>query len=507
MGVENYTSNTVNLYNSTVSGTRSAIYNTGTVNIAGTVKAASDAVDSGRYCVNNLGTLTVDGTLTAEGGNIGVANRKESNGSRSGTITVDGTLTSTGDNTGLSNLGTLTVTGTLTATGKGTATLASGLFNNGGTLTVTGTLTATGNTSGRSTYGLYNTGEGTVTVNGTFTASGGEYAVYNFGPLNMAGTVNANKNVYLGKDRTITVVGELDNATSITVQTSATPAAGSPVTIATTDNADWIKEGSFVSWTPGKYAVSRIDEGKTVVLRGHEHDWSYTLGSDGTAISAVCGNADGLCGNTNGGSVTIAPPSGELIYDGSAKAARLTKTGWTTADVGEITYQKDGSALSAAPIDAGTYTASITVGEGENAKTASVTYTIRQAVPQAGDFAFSPPDTLTYDGNAKTATVKPNTGINGMGAVTVKYFKNGAETEPKDAGGYTVKVSVAEGANYNATTDDLTTDGWKFTIDKATQTITVPTDKTIVKDGIAEDISDWATVAGVTGDSNPGTLS
>ena len=34
-----------------------------------------------------------------------------------------------------------------------------------------------------------------------------------------------------------------------------------------------------------------------------------------------------------------------------------------------------------------------------------------------------------------------------MGAVTVKYFKNGAETEPKDAGDYTVKVSVAEGAN------------------------------------------------------------
>lgn len=286
VGVENYTSNTVNLYNSTVSGTRSAIYNTGTVNIAGTVKATSDTVGSGYYCVNNLGTLTVDGTLTADGGNIGVANRKESSSSRSGTITVDGTLTSTGDNTGLSNLGTLTVNGALTATGKGTATLASGLFNNGGTLTVAGTLTAAGNTSGRSTYGLYNTGEGTVTANGTFTASGGEYAVYNFGPLNLAGTVNANKNVYLGTGRTITVVGELDDASSITVQTKDTPAAGSPVVIATTENADWIKAGSFVSWTPGKYAVSRIDEGKTVVLRGHEHDWSYTLGSDGTAISA-----------------------------------------------------------------------------------------------------------------------------------------------------------------------------------------------------------------------------
>ncbi len=500
-GVENYTSNTVNLYNSTVSGTRSAIYNTGTVNIAGTVNAASDAVDSGRYCVNNLGTLHVDGTLTADGGNIGVANRVED--SRSGTITVNGTLTSTGDSDGLSNHGTLTVNGTLTATGKKNG----GVYNNGGTLTVNGALTAIGNASGRQTAGLYNRDGGTVTVNGTLTASGSEYSVYNFGPLNLSGTVNVTKNVYLGTGMTITVVGELDDASSITVQTKDTPAAGSPVTIATTENADWIKEGSFVSWTPGKYAVSRIDEGKTVVLRGHEHDWSYTLGSDGTAISAECGNADGLCGNTNGGSITIAPPSGELIYDGSAKAAKLTTTGWTAADVGEIVYQKDGSALSAVPVDAGTYTASITLGEGNKAATASVKYTIQRADPKASDFTFAAPSPLTYDGNAKTATVEPNTGINGMGAVTVKYFKNGAETEPKDAGDYTVKVSVAEGANYNATTDDLTTDDWKFTIGKATQTIIVPTDKTIVKDGIAENISNWATVAGVTGGSNPGTLS
>ena len=382
-GVACNTGNTVNLYNSTISGTTSAIYNTGTVNIAGTVKATSDTVGSGYYCVNNLGTLTVAGTLTAAG-----------------------------------------------------------------------------NTSGRSTYGLYNTGEGTVTANGTFTASGGEYAVYNFGPLNLAGTVNANKNVYLGTGRTITVVGELDDASSITVQTKDTPAAGSPVVIATTENADWIKAGSFVSWTPGKYAVSRIDEGKTVVLRGHEHDWSYTLGSDGTAISAECGNADGLCGNTNGGSVTIAPPSGGLIYDGSAKAARLTTTGWTAADVGEITYQKDGSALSAAPVDAGTYTAGITVG----GQTASVTYTIRQAVPQAGDFAFSPPDTLTYDGSARTAAVAARAGIAGMGGVTVKYYRNGVKVEqPADVGTYNVRIDVAEGTNYDAAAD-LKDDSWTFTI-------------------------------------------
>lgn len=459
VGVENYTSNTVNLYNSTVSGTRSAIYNTGTVNIAGTVKATSDTVDSGRYCVNNLGTLTVDGTLTADGGNIGVANRKESSSSRSGTITVDGTLICTGDSDGLSNRGTATVAGTLTATGKRN----DGVYNYGGTLTVNGTLTATGNASGKQTDGLDNSNNGTVTINGTLTASGGQFSVYNYGTLNLSGTVNATKNVFLGTGRTITVVGELDDATSIPIQTAATPEAGSPVTIATTENADWIKEGSFVSWTPGKYAVSRINEGKTVVLRGHEHDWSYTLGSDGTAISAECGNADGLCGNPNGGSVTIAPPSGGLIYDGSAKAARLTKTGWTAADVGEITYQKDGSALSAAPVDAGTYTAGITVG----GQTASVTYTIRQAVPQAGDFAFSPPDTLTYDGSARTAAVAARAGVAGMGGVTVKYYRNGVKVEqPADVGTYNVRIDVAEGKNYDAAAD-LTDDSWTFTIHRA----------------------------------------
>lgn len=459
VGVENYTSNTVNLYNSTVSGTRSAIYNTGTVNIAGTVKAASDTVGSGYYCVNNLGTLTVDGTLTADGGNIGVANRKESSSSRSGTITVDGTLICTGDSDGLSNRGTATVAGTLTATGKRN----DGVYNYGGTLTVNGTLTATGNASGKQTDGLDNSNNGTVTINGTLTASGGQFSVYNYGTLNLSGTVNATKNVFLGTGRTITVVGELDDATSIPIQTAATPEAGSPVTIATTENADWIKEGSFVSWTPGKYAVSRIDEGKTVVLRGHEHDWSYTLGSDGTAIRAECGNADGLCGNPNGGSVTIAPPSGGLIYDGSAKAARLTTTGWTAADVGEITYQKDGSALSAAPVDAGTYTAGITVG----GQTASVTYTIRQAVPQAGDFAFSPPDTLTYDGSARTAAVAARAGVAGMGGVTVKYYRNGVEVEqPADVGTYNVRIDVAEGKNYDAAAD-LTDDSWTFTIHRA----------------------------------------
>ena len=482
VGVENYTSNTVNLYNSTISGTRGAIYNTGTVNIAGTVKATSNTANSGDYCVKNLGMLNVNGTLTADGGDIGVVNHSEN--SRSGTMKVDGIVTSTGSSNGLSNRGAMTVTGTLTAIGK----TYYGLYNDkNGTLTVNGTLTAAGNASGDKSCGLYNAG-GTATVIGTLAASGGQYGVYNYGPLNLAGTVNVTNHVYLGKGQTITVVGELDDATSITVQTLAMPASGSPVTIATTENAGWIKAGSFVSWTPSKYAVSRTDEGKTVVLKEHEHEWGYTLSSDGTTITAACVNTDGLCGNTNGGSVTIAAPSGNLTYDGSGKAAMLDNKLTTGVTELNITYQKKNGenfeAFNGTPTDAGTYTASITVGEGNKAATASVTYTIGKATPMAKDFVFAAPGNLNYDGNSKIVTVS-STKIS-MDDVTVKYYdKYGEEAEPKNAGDYIVKIDVAESTNY-AAAKGLTADGWKFTIAKNTTTpdVTLSGDTVYKKDKI-----------------------
>lgn len=457
VGVENYTSNTVNLYNSTISGTRGAIYNTGTVNIAGTVKATSNTANSGDYCVKNLGMLNVDGTLTADGGDIGVVNHSEN--SRSGTMKVDGIVTSTGSSNGLSNRGAMTVTGTLTAIGK----TYYGLYNDkNGTLTVNGTLTAAGNASGDKSCGLYNAG-GTATVIGTLAASGGQYGVYNYGPLNLAGTVNVTNHVYLGKGQTITVVGELDDATSITVQTLAMPTSGSPVTIATTENAGWIKAGSFVSWTPSKYAVSRTDEGKTVVLKEHEHEWGYTLSSDGTTITAACVNTDGLCGGADGGSVTIQAPT-DLTYNGTAKAATVTETKWTADDVSAITYKQGEKILSSAPTDVGEYAASITVG----GVTASVTYEIGKATPMAKDFVFAAPGNLNYDGNSKIVTVS-STKIS-MDDVTVKYYdKDGEEAEPKNAGDYIVKIDVAESTNY-AAAKGLTADGWKFTIAKNTTT-------------------------------------
>lgn len=310
-------------------------------------------------------------------------------------------------------------------------------------------------------------------------------------------------NLYLpGPSEGVIIHGDLDENADIRVTTETKPSEGSKMTIAKRGGLGapekvTVPDGAFkVDGAGGKISV---DDKGTVTLAPCSHSWT-TYTASGAVITAKCS----IC-SASGGSVTINKPAHTTYGDGQSEKATLTENSWQGLAVNEntITYTKGGTPLEAAPTNAGEYTASITLGDA----TASVVYTIAKAAPTASDFTFAAPSPLTYDGNAKTATVEPNTGINGMGAVTVKYFKNGAETEPKDAGDYTVKVSVAEGANYNATTDDLTTDGWKFTIGKATQTITVPTDKTIVKDGIAEDISDWATVAGVTGGSAPGTLS
>lgn len=83
---------------------------------------------------------------------------------------------------------------------------------------------------------------------------------------------------------------------------------------------------------------------------------------------------------------------------------------------------------------------------------------------------------MIYDGSVKTVKVEAqgDAAVEGkIGAITVKYFKNnegeGLEDASTDAGTYTVKISVAGGTDYAATSADLTDPTWTFTIAKAEQ--------------------------------------
>ena len=178
----------------------------------------------------------------------------------------------------------------------------------------------------------------------------------------------------------------------------------------------------------------------------------------GATITATCINcAENNNTDFHGGSVTIAAPeAGTPTYDGSPKAAAMTVSNdWlgASADNIRITYKQGETTLSAAPTNAGTYTAGITVGEGEGAVTASVEYTIKKADLAAGDFTFTSPTGLTYNGSAKTAAV--TTTKTGVGTVTVTYLKGEIQVaEPKDAGEYTVWYKVAGDSNHSDTTPE-----------------------------------------------------
>ena len=213
----------------------------------------------------------------------------------------------------------------------------------------------------------------------------------------------------------------------------------------------------------------------------HQHSWTYS--ASGATITAKCTAEGCYLTDGNGGSVTInAPAADTLTYNGKQKAATVTSSDWkgVAIDTIAVAYAQNGNTLPSAPTDAGKYTASITVGEGN---TASVTYTIGKATPKAEDFTFTAPTSLTYDGNVKSATVSPAKA--GTVDLIVKYYdKDGEEATPKNAGEYTVKIDVAESTNY-AAANGLTADGWKFSITKAAAPTMQPIELTVIN-GLAK---------------------
>lgn len=187
-------------------------------------------------------------------------------------------------------------------------------------------------------------------------------------------TGNGGKNVVLFDGKTIQVMGELQEDTRIGVTSFHPPTDGQPIPIAKTENKDWIKEGNFTSDIP-YYGIALSEDGKIVQLQTHRHSWEYNLSQDGTTITEHCTAENCGLPEDNGGSVTIKAPADNLIYDGQGKAAVLENTLISGVDVSDITYTKDGTAITGTPTDAGTYTAAVTV-DGKKAK---VQYTIAQS--------------------------------------------------------------------------------------------------------------------------------
>ena len=143
----------------------------------------------------------------------------------------------------------------------------------------------------------------------------------------------------------------------------------------------------------------------------HAHTHNFTYSASGSTITATCGATGCNLPESSAGAgdhvatLTIAANGG--TYDGTtAYAATITDANSIQGDA-KVQYQKKtdgsyGTASETAPTDAGTYKASIRLGEA----TASVEYTISQADPTA----TAPTATATYGQTLDDVTLTNPTG-------------------------------------------------------------------------------------------------
>lgn len=386
-----------------------------------------------------------------------------------------------------------------TICGNTAADSGSGVIVNGGSrFTMYGGAITGNNTTGDvSCGGVYVVSNGTFTVSGAAKIQGNwrngtlQDGVYEQG----SGTAS---NVGLTPDTTITIREGLTEEACIGVSKRLPFTKADNVRIATgaAKELDYKKIFPLDENNP-YYSVIRDGAGN-LSIHLHEHGWKYQLSGDGATVTAVCNDA-ATCPTDggNGGRVTLkAPAADALTYDGTAKGVTLEGSfvvDQTIPTEVNVTYRaKDGDVLEGAPVNAGTYTASITcIGADDKSVTASVDYTIEKATLTAGDFTVTPPANLVYDGEAKYATVSSDKFNKGY--IHVEYEDaSGTLDQAIKAGTYKVLVTANGDPNYNEASQ-LSDPAWTFTIQKAKPVIQLTAStQTLVKNGKAVDISGWA---------------
>lgn len=239
------------------------------------------------------------------------------------------------------------------------STFGGGVCVGSGIFTVSGEVTVTDNTKG-----------GTKGADGKFTG-------------------DTKNNVYLSTGKTITIgTDKLSEGAQLGVTVSG-DYGDYPFTSGWNANmSDKTPSDYFISDTDGYVAKLNGSELKMVT---HVHNWTYTASGD--TITATCKNCSNNNGNDfSGGSVTIQKPEKTKFNDGKDENAKVESVGWFGKAPSVAYAVKDGNALSAAPVNAGTYTASITLGN----VTVSVTYIIDKATQTA-------PTGLTTKGDIKNS--------------------------------------------------------------------------------------------------------
>ena len=360
---------------------------------------ANTATNGGGVCVSKNGSFEMSGSscitnnkATSYGGGVHISYASATFTMKGGSIT--------GNNAYKSDY--ISTFGGGVCVGNGTFTMTDGSItgNNaaygGGVYTVNEFKRSGGSITGNNAYKsdyISTFGGGVCVGSGIFTVSGEVTVTDNTkgGTKGADGkfTGDTKNNVYLPTGKTITIgTDKLSEGAQLGVTVSG-DYGDYPFTSGWNANmSDKTPSDYFISDTDGYVAKLNGSELKMVT---HVHNWTYTASGD--TITATCKNCSNNNGNDfSGGSVTIQKPEKTKFNDGKDENAKVESVGWFGKAPSVAYAVKDGNALSAAPVNAGTYTAGITLGN----VTVSVTYIIDKATQTA-------PTGLTTKGDIKNS--------------------------------------------------------------------------------------------------------
>ena len=271
--------------------------------------------------------------------------------------------------------------------------------------------------------------------------------------------------------------------------------------IATAETEGWIKDSSFTS-DSSSYTTITATDGRSAMLGTHEHQWVYTVSSDGRSLSAACS----VCERSRG-TVALSGQE-EYTYNGSAQGPEAVVTGrWNPLP--EINYVRraDGvsTPLEACPSDVGAYIASITITDADGPHTIQMNFVIEHKQLVKSDFDVTLPTGAVYDGVTdwlKDVGVTAKDPLD-KDAFTWTYWKRvpnpkypaDSSADPyiyswvpdgtaTDAGTYVISVQVTPGGNYiGGDVPADWNDRWAFTVASVDYTYSVPQQSDIIVGG------------------------
>ena len=177
-------------------------------------------------------------------------------------------------------------------------------------------------------------------------------------------------------------------------------------------NADCENDGKEAYWTCKNCKRWFSDEDGTKELNklpvisafGHDYKVDEEKSEDGTRVKLIftC-QREGCTADKHEVTVTLTAPD-SLTYDGTAKEATVTQIPKDAFDSVSVSYEsvdkrRSATLVEGKPVNAGDYKATVTVGTGEDAVSASVEYTIQKAKLSIASFNVAD---KVYDGTAKT---------------------------------------------------------------------------------------------------------